>query len=184
MNTRPEINFYHTLIGATMKYFRLSPAFLGAISLIGVTAWAHAHGAEASADKQAIDYTQAEDSAFGKAADPKKTKRIIRIEMSDKLRFVPDKITLKKGAAVKFVIKNTGKIKHEFVLGTLDELKEHSALMKKFPGMEHDEPSMADVAPGKTAEITWKFTHAGEFYYGCLVPGHFEGGMVGKVIVK
>jgi uncharacterized cupredoxin-like copper-binding protein len=169
-----------------MKHFskpHLS-ALLGACSLIGFTALAYAHGAEAPSDKQAIDHAHAEDSAFGKAADPKKTKRIIHIEMSDKLRFIPDKITLKRGAAVKFVIKNTGKMKHEFVLGTLDELKEHSALMKKFPGMEHDEPSMASVAPGKSAEITWQFTHAGEFYFGCLVPGHFEGGMVGKIIVK
>jgi len=169
-----------------MKHFskvHLS-AILGACALIGFTALADAHGAETSADKQAIDYAHAEDSAFGKAADPKKTKRIIRIEMSDKLRFIPDKIMLKRGTAVKFVIKNTGKMQHEFVLGTLDELKEHSALMKKFPGMEHDEPSMADVAPGKRAEITWQFTHAGEFYFGCLVPGHFEGGMVGKIIVK
>ena len=169
-----------------MKHFskpHLS-ALLGACSLIGFTALAYAHGAEAPSDKQAIDHAHAEDSAFGKAADPKKTKRIIHIEMSDKLRFIPDKITLKRGAAVKFVIKNTGQMKHEFVLGTLDELKEHSALMKKFPGMEHDEPSMASVAPGKSAEITWQFTHAGEFYFGCLVPGHFEGGMVGKVVVK
>ena len=169
-----------------MKHFskpHLS-ALLGACSLIGFTALAYAHGAEAPSDKQAIDHAHAEDSAFGKAADPKKTKRIIHIEMSDKLRFIPGKITLKRGAAVKFVIKNTGKMKHEFVLGTLDELKEHSALMKKFPGMEHDEPSMASVAPGKSAEITWQFTHAGEFYFGCLVPGHFEGGMVGKIIVK
>lgn len=169
-----------------MKHFskpHLS-ALLGACSLIGFTALAYAHGAEAPSDKQAIDHAHAENSAFGKAADPKKTKRIIHIEMSDKLRFIPDKITLKRGAAVKFVIKNTGQMKHEFVLGTLDELKEHSALMKKFPGMEHDEPSMASVAPGKSAEITWQFTHAGEFYFGCLVPGHFEGGMVGKIIVK
>ncbi len=162
---------------------RLS-TFLGACSLIGFTALAYAHGAEAGSAKHGIDYAHAEDSAFGKAADPKKTKRIMHIDMNDQLRFVPDMIKLKRGDAVKFVIKNTGQIKHEFVLGTLAELKEHDALMKKFPNMEHDEPSMANVAPGKTGEVTWKFTHAGEFYFGCLVPGHFEGGMVGKIIVK
>ena len=30
----------------------------------------------------------------------------------------------------------------------------------------------------------WEFTKAGEFYYGCLMPGHFEAGMIGKVIVR
>jgi FtsP/CotA-like multicopper oxidase with cupredoxin domain len=28
------------------------------------------------------------------------------------------------------------------------------------------------------------FSKPGEFYYGGLIPGHFEAGMVGKVIVK
>jgi uncharacterized cupredoxin-like copper-binding protein len=70
------------------------------------------------------------------------------------------------------------------VLGTLPELKEHAELMKKFPDMEHDEPHMAHVKPGKSAQLVWQFTKAGEFHYGCLMPGHFEAGMVGKVIVK
>jgi uncharacterized cupredoxin-like copper-binding protein len=56
--------------------------------------------------------------------------------------------------------------------------------MRKHPEMEHDEPYMAHVAPGKTERIVWQFTKPGEYYYGCLIPGHFEAGMVGKVIVK
>ncbi|MGH9576899.1 MAG: plastocyanin/azurin family copper-binding protein, partial [Terriglobales bacterium] len=28
-----------------------------------------------------------------------------------------------------------------------------------------------------------QFTRPGEFHYGCLIPGHFEAGMVGKVRV-
>jgi len=39
------------------------------------------------------------------------------------------------------------------------------------------------VAPGKTGTLVWQFTNAGEFNYGCLVPGHFEAGMVGKISV-
>ena len=73
---------------------------------------------------------------------------------------------------------------HEIVLGTLKELKEHAQLMKKHPGMEHDEPHMAHVAPGKTERVVWQFTQPGEFYYGCLIPGHFEAGMIGQVVVK
>ena len=49
--------------------------------------------------------------------------------------------------------------------------------------MQHDAPHMAHVAPGKSAEMGWQFTKAGEFYYGCLIPAHFEAGMVGKVTV-
>ena len=42
----------------------------------------------------------------------------------------------------------------------------------------------AHVAPGRSVTITWRFNRAGEFLYGCLLPGHFEGGMVGHVDVR
>ena len=42
---------------------------------------------------------------------------------------------------------------------------------------------MLHLAPGKTGEMGWQFTKAGEFLYGCLVPGHFEAGMVGTIKV-
>jgi uncharacterized cupredoxin-like copper-binding protein len=70
------------------------------------------------------------------------------------------------------------------VIGTERELKEHAALMQKFPKMEHDEPYMAHVAPGRTGEIVWLFNRAGEFEFACLIPGHFEAGMVGKIKVS
>jgi uncharacterized cupredoxin-like copper-binding protein len=69
------------------------------------------------------------------------------------------------------------------VLGTMAELRAHAELMRKHPGMAHDEPYLAHVAPGKTAEIVWQFTKAGELHYGCLVPGHLEAGMIGRVKV-
>ena len=103
--------------------------------------------------------------------------------MSDRMRYSPAEVTVKRGEIVRFVPVNEGQLTHEMVLGTMDELKEHAALMRKFPKMEHDEPNMAQVSPGKSGEMGWQFTKAGTFYYGCLQPGHFEAGMVGKVIV-
>jgi len=72
---------------------------------------------------------------------------------------------------------------HEMVLGTLEDLKKHAELMRRFPHMEHDEFHMAHVAPGKSGEIGWRFTKSGEFHYACLIPGHFESGMLGKIVV-
>jgi len=46
------------------------------------------------------------------------------------------------------------------------------------------EPGMAHVKPGATGEIVWQFTQAGEFQFACLIPGHFEAGMFGKVVVQ
>ncbi|MFT5503099.1 MAG: putative cupredoxin-like copper-binding protein [Gammaproteobacteria bacterium] len=110
--------------------------------------------------------------------------RTIKVKMSDQMRFTPDVIRVKKGDVIKFVHANAGQIMHEFVLGTSDSLVEHAAMMKKFPGMEHSEPYMTHVAPGKKGEIIWKFSEAGEFAFGCLIPGHFDAGMKGTVIVE
>ena len=132
-------------------------------------------------EKKAISV---EEKSFGREGDPKKATRIIKVDMSDQMRFTPAVLEVKRGETVKFAAKNSGKVMHEMVLGTMKELKEHSELMKKHPGMEHEEPYMAHVGPGKTENIVWQFNKAGEFYYGCLIPGHFEAGMVGKIVVR
>jgi uncharacterized cupredoxin-like copper-binding protein len=148
-------------------------------ALVTGNAWAHSDSKKPAAKKTTI-----EEKAFGREGDPKKVTRTIRVEMSDTMRYAPMEITVKRGETVRLVAKNSGKVMHEMVLGTMAELREHFELMKKHPGMEHDEPHMAHVKPGGTAPMVWQFTKAGEFYYGCLMPGHFEAGMVGKIIVK
>ncbi len=144
---------------------------------------AQAHGDKHPAPAK-VDYSKAEQMPFGVASDPKKAARTMHIEMADTMRFTPGEVKVKRGETVRFVVTNKGKQMHEMVLGTMDELKKHAELMKKHPGMEHDEPHMAHVAPSKTAEMGWRFSKAGTFYYGCLLPGHFEAGMIGKIIVE
>ena len=55
--------------------------------------------------------------------------------------------------------------------------------MKKNPEMEHEDPNMVTVAPGKAGEIIWHFTSAGKVDFACLQPGHFDAGMKGLVNV-
>jgi uncharacterized cupredoxin-like copper-binding protein len=124
------------------------------------------------------------DAAYGKPGDPAKVSRTIEIDMSDAMRFTPATITARKGETIRFVVKNSGKINHEMVLGSIKELKEHAALMLKFPEMEHADPNQLSVDPGKTGEMIWQFTKVGTFNFACLQPGHFEAGMRGKVAVK
>jgi len=123
------------------------------------------------------------DTAFGRAGDPAKAARKIRIEMSDTMRFTPDAIEVRRGETVSFEVVNAGRVLHEMVIGTEAELEAHAQLMKKFPGMEHDEPYMAHVDPGKAGRIVWQFTRPGEYRFACLVPGHFESGMTGRITV-
>jgi uncharacterized cupredoxin-like copper-binding protein len=103
--------------------------------------------------------------------------------MGDDMRFRPDRIEVREGETVRLVMHNDGKLMHEFVIGTPPDLAEHAALMVKFPDMEHDEPYMAHVPPGKTGEIVWTFNRAGEFEFACLIAGHYQGGMVGTIMV-
>lgn len=124
-----------------------------------------------------------EQKAWGIAGDSRAAKRTIEVTISDRMRFSPDSITVRRGETVRFLLRNEGRQPHEFVLGTKQDLDEHAALMAKFPDMQHDEPYMAHVQGGQTAEIVWTFNRAGEFDFGCLIPGHYQAGMVGRVVV-
>ena len=129
------------------------------------------------------DAVKKEQKEWGIAGNPRAVKQIVTLSMSDAMRFTPDKIDVKQGDTVKIVLKNTGSQMHELVIGTKKELDEHAALMVKFPTMEHSEPYMAHVAPGKTGEIVWTFNKPGNFDFACLIAGHYQAGMVGKITV-
>ena len=141
-----------------------------------------AHG-DTAHGKREVRRVSPEEHAFGREGDARKAVRTVKVDMSDKMRFMPSSVTVKRGETVKFVIRNSGRQLHEMVIGSVQELKAHAAMMQQHPDMEHDEPYMAHVAPGKTGVIVWQFTRAGEFQFGCLVPGHFEAGMVGQIRV-
>ena len=143
---------------------------------------AYAHGKEEH-PKKTVEPAKAEQKEFGIAGDPRKVTQTIKLDMTDQMRFTPNTLTVKQGDTVKFVVTNKGKIMHEMVIGTMKELKEHAEQMKKFPEMEHEEPYMAHVKPGKTEEIVWTFNKPGEFNFACLIAGHFEAGMTGKIKV-
>ena len=153
-----------------------------AASLFLGTGAAQAHGDQPHA-KPAGAAIKKEQKEWGIAGDRKAVKLTVRHGMKDSMRFTPDFVQVKLGDTVRFVIHNEGKIMHEFVIGTRKENQAHAELMKKFPGMEHDEPYMAHVAPGKTGEIVWTFNRPGEFEFACLIAGHYEAGMKGTIRV-
>ena len=151
-----------------------------AVTLPLLAALAHAHGDKAHAQKGPV---RKEQKDWGIAGEAKDAKRSIGVGMADSMRFTPDRIDVRQGETVKFAARNTGKVMHEFVLGTKAENAKHAEMMVKFPTMEHDEPYMAHVPPGKTGEIVWTFNRAGEFEFACLIAGHYQAGMVGTITV-
>ena len=123
----------------------------------------------------------------GEPGNPKKPSRVVQITMREgdgKMMYIPEKIDVRKGEQIKFVIRNNGALDHEFILASTDENLKHAEQMKKNPEMEHDDPNAKRLAPKQAKEIVWKFTKSGTFEFGCLIPGHREAGMTGFVTVK
>lgn len=158
-------------------------AAIAALGAFATTPLAFAHGEETHSARK-FDASRVEAMPFGQEGDPKKATRTITVDMSDSMRFTPASIHVKRGETVRIVSRNKGQVLHEMVIGTPEELRKHAEEMKKNPGMEHDEAYMAHVKPGQSGAIVWQFTQPGEFQFACLLPGHFEAGMVGKVIVQ
>ncbi len=150
-------------------------------AMLAASAASFAHGDKEHAKGAAP--MKMEQKEWGIGGHSKAVKRTVEIRMADNMRFKPDLIEVKQGETIRFVVFNNGKVMHEFVLGTKKELDEHAELMKKFPDMEHDEPYMAHVGPGKKGEIVWNFNKVGVFDFACLLPGHYQAGMVGKIKV-
>lgn len=159
----------------------------GRVLAIAWTMAAFSPGAMAHGDAPSRAATtpagRAEQTPFGIPGDPDRVTRTIRIAMSDAMRFSPSSIRVHTGETVRLRVTNKGASPHEMVLGTLEDLRGHAEMMRKFPEMEHSEPFIAHVAPGRTGEIVWKFDRPGQFHFACLVPGHFEAGMTGRIVV-
>ena len=185
-------------------HFR-SAILSAALVLAASPAWSHGDGHPGKPAAARSGPVSTEEHAFGRAGDPRKVARTLRVGMDDTMHFrvtaatraggksdaradalpmKPGDIVVKRGETVRFTVRNHGKVMHEMVIGTIKELQDHAELMRKHPGMEHDEAYMAHVAPGKQGEIVWQFTKPGEFYYACLVPGHMEAGMIAKITVQ
>ncbi len=149
----------------------LGAVLAGGILTSAVPVWAdpgHAHGT----------------MSIGRPGKAQQATRTVEVVMDDEMRFTPAKVDVKRGETVRFVVRNVGQMKHEFMLGTAKELKEHAAVMQKHPEMEHDDPNAVSVEPGQSGEVVWQFTRAGSFMFGCLMPGHYEAGMVGHLNVR
>lgn len=144
---------------------------------------ARAHGDEEHRKKKAGPLTK-EQKDWGIAGEARAVKRTVEVRMLDSMRFSPERIEVRLGQTVRFNVRNAGNVMHEFVIGTPKENQAHAALMLKFPNMEHDEPYMAHVAPGKTGQIIWMFNRPGTFEFACLMAGHYQAGMAGMLVVS
>ena len=129
---------------------------------------------------------------------PRGRGRVVKIQMNE-YGYGVKSVTVKAGETIRFMITNNGILLHEFNINTAAEHAAHRPMMAMMmrhgmitpervvsltmtmpdgSKMTHVEPNSVLVEPGKSAEISWKFTQAGELQIGCNIPDHTESGMV------
>jgi uncharacterized cupredoxin-like copper-binding protein len=156
----------------------LSKILIAPLPLIG-TAW--------SIHSQTFAHEDHGHFSAGEPGNPQKASRTVKVSMMEegkRMLFDPPMIEVRRGEQIRFVLFNEGTEDHEFFLAMQGENQEHAHLMKKFPNMQHDDPNALRLTALNSGELLWKFTKRGEFEYACLIPGHYQAGMHGKVIVK
>jgi uncharacterized cupredoxin-like copper-binding protein len=158
--------------------------FVGALATMALAAPGYpalAHDAHSAPAAHAAGFSA------GEPGDPTKPARTVLVTMKEgegKMLFIPDRLDVKRGEQVRFILTNTGLLEHEFILASTEDNLRHAEDMKARPHMAHDDPNGRRVAPSKKSEIVWRFTTVGTFEYGCLIPGHREAGMTGTVVMK
>lgn len=117
------------------------------------------------------------------ASDPTEV-REVSVTMTDELRFEPDALAVAAGETVRFVIHNAGVSDHEFLIG--DEAAQAEFAAEMVDGHDDAHAAEAGIAlgPGETGEFTYTFDEPGELLIGCHEPGHYDGGMVGRITVR
>lgn len=138
------------------------------------------HGHDTHGDTGHDDHV----SVAGSPGDAANVGRTVEVAMNDNMRFTPDSLTFDAGETVRFMIRNDGKIPHEFVIGSMSELMEHAEMMRSMPAMQHAEANMLTLAPGAEGELVWHFDAPGTVDFACLIPGHLEAGMKGAIAVE
>ena len=110
--------------------------------------------------------------------------RSLEVTLDDRMRFTPSQIEAQAGETLRLVVRNTGQVEHELVLGSASEIREHAELMKAGGDHAHGHGGMAiRVAPGQTGELVVQLPAATTLEMACLIPGHYEAGMKGTLTV-
>ena len=120
----------------------------------------------------------------GSPGDPARVDRAVEIDMSDAMRFAPAELHIKTGETIRFFVRNQGHLVHEMVIGPADRLAQHAEMMRKMPAMAHVAPNMIQLKAGQRGGLVWRFDRPGKFEYACLLPGHREAGMKGRIVVE
>lgn len=164
-----------------MKSFLLTTALAFTLSASAYASETHDSGHDEDNEDEHTEMM------IGMAGDPNKVDRTIDVSMRETddgdMIFEPKSLEITQGETIRFNVMNKGESEHEFVLDTVEGIAEHKAAMAKMD-MEHDDPNSVRLDEGGSGEVIWAFSNAGTFEFACLIPGHYESGMSGPILVS
>jgi uncharacterized cupredoxin-like copper-binding protein len=111
---------------------------------------------------------------------PAATQRTVVLTMHHS-HFQPDAVEVEPGTTVRFVLRNTDPIDHEFIVG--DEAVHQRHRVGRERHHHGDVPGEVSVPSGSEASTSFRFDRPGRVAYACHLPGHEAYGMVGTVEV-
>jgi uncharacterized cupredoxin-like copper-binding protein len=174
-------DFPNLNMATTMKKMFLTTALIAA-SGAAVIAETSAANSDHSGNE-----SHGEQMAVGMPGIHSQTVRTVKVTMTEtddgKMIYTPSAMDFKQGEAIRFLVRNSGELDHEFILDTPGRNAMHKEIMATRIEV-HNTPNSISLAPGKSGEIIWIFNNSGIFEVACLIPGHYESGMYAKVSVK
>ena len=129
----------------------------------------------------------ADNMPIGYPGEPALVDRTIRVSMSDRsdrsMEFDPSSIEIRQNETIRFVLANDGSESHEFIMASPGEIADHREEMQNIDTMIHETGYATQVDPGNSRTLIWTFANEGTFEFACLIPGHYEAGMHGRLTV-
>lgn len=147
---------------------------------------AMAHGEHGPVDKniRVENPIEAVSTSFGRMGSSREISRTVEIDMSEDRRIAPSDISVNQGETIRFLIRNSSKELHAFMLGSAAEIDDRASEVKSGALTVEDGMSSRRVAPGRSVELVWEFTTEGIFEIACLVTGHADPVMRGRISVR
>ncbi|MDP9070750.1 MAG: cupredoxin domain-containing protein [Actinomycetota bacterium] len=96
--------------------------------------------------------------------------------------FSPARVVVEAGTAVRFVVRNEDPIDHELVIG--DDATHRRHEQGREAHHHGDVAGEVSVPAGATSATTYRFATPGRVVFGCHLPGHWDYGMRGVVVVS
>ena len=141
---------------------------------------------------------------IGEEGNMSEVSKVIEVKMYDNY-YEPSEFKINKNQTIKFIVYNYGELVHEFNIATKEmHLKHQPEMMKmvvneiivggkidknkmkemskKDHSMNHSHSNSVLLEPNQSAELIWKFNTDSSLEAACNIPGHYESGMVAKII--